>query len=194
MELALGATTTLKRWRVEEYHRMATSGLLRSDERTELLAGQVVLMAAKGTPHVLALRLLAQGFDTYLRDLPFFVSTQDPIRLNDFSEPEPDLAIARGSMLDYAAQHPTPADVVLVVEVADTTVKTDCEVKDKLYGGAGIADYWVLDVQNRCLHVFRQPSAAGYAHHLILAEPSMVRPLAFPDCELGLTAMLPPRG
>jgi Uma2 family endonuclease len=72
--------------------------------------------------------------------------------------------IARGTIFDYAAQHPTPTDVVLMMEVADTTLKTDCEVKDKLYGGReGIADYWVLDVQNRCLQVFRQPTAAGYA-------------------------------
>jgi Uma2 family endonuclease len=99
------------------------------------------------------------------------VRTQDPIRLDNFSEPEPDLAVVRGTELDYADRHPRPEDLCLVVEVADSTLKQDCEIKDKLYAQAKIADYWVVDLKNRQLHVFRDPTPTGYTSHLILTEP-----------------------
>jgi Uma2 family endonuclease len=184
--------TSLKLWTVEDYHRMSELGILDSDERTELIAGQITLMAAKGTPHVTALRLLATTLDALLANRPVFVSTQDPIQLDDFSEPEPDLTIVRGTVLDYADHHPRPAQVYLVVEVADSTLKQDCEVKDKLYAQGGIPDYWVLDVKNRQLHIFRDPTPTGYTSHLILNEPNQISPLAFPNLILTLTSILPP--
>ena len=171
---------------------MAELGLLDPGERTELLAGQITLMAAKGTPHVTALRLLAAQLDVLLANEPVFVSTQDPIQLDDRSEPEPDLTIIQGTVLDYADQHPRPKQVALVVEVADSTLSHDCEIKDKLYAQAGIADYWVVDLSHRQLHIFRDPTPAGYTRHLILTEPNSVAPLAFPNCRLELTAILPP--
>lgn len=173
---------------------MAELGLLDPDERTELLAGQITLMAAKGTPHVTALRLLATQLDSLLVNETVFVSTQDPIQLDDHSEPEPDLALIQGTVLDYADQHPRPGQVALVVEVADSTLSQDCEIKDKLYAQAGIADYWVVDLPHRQLHIFRDPTPAGYTRHLILTEPNLVTPLAFPDHCLELTAILPPVG
>jgi Uma2 family endonuclease len=184
--------TSLKRWTVQDYHRMDEMGILPPDERTELIDGQIILMAAKGTPHVLALRLLAKVLDALLNELPVFVSTQDPIQLNDFSEPEPDLAVIRGTELDYADRHPRPEDLCLVVEIADSTLKRDCEVKDKVYAQAGIADYWVLDLKNRQLHIFRNPIPTGYTSHLILTEPNEISPLAFPNLTLTLTAIFPP--
>ncbi|MBE9070325.1 Uma2 family endonuclease [Leptolyngbya cf. ectocarpi LEGE 11479] len=183
---------TLKRWNVDEYHRMAESGVLAECDRTELLAGQVILMIAKGTPHVTALRLLATALDKELANQPFFVSTQDPIQLDSYSEPEPDLAIVKGNFLDYAAHHPTPKDICLIVEVADSTLKQDCEVKDKLYAQAGITDYWVLDLPHRQLHVFRSPTVTGYTSHLILTQNQKISPVAFPDSILLLKNLLPP--
>jgi Uma2 family endonuclease len=184
--------SSLKRWTVQDYHRMSELGILDSNERTELITGQILLMAAKGTPHVLALRLLASNLDALLIGQPVFVSTQDPIQLDDFSEPEPDLAIARGTALDYTDHHPRPSDIYLMVEVADSTLRQDCEVKDKLYARAGIADYWVLDLKNRQLHIFRDPTPTGYTSHLILTEPNQICPLAFPTLALTLTDIFPP--
>jgi Uma2 family endonuclease len=182
----------LRRWTVEDYHRMGEFGILHADERTELIAGQVLFMAAKGTPHVTALRLLAIALDALLADLAFFASTQDPIQLDGFSEPEPDCAIVRGTILDYADRHPCPSDIAFVVEVADSTLKYDTEVKDKLYAQSGITDYWVLDLKNRQLHVFRNPTPTGYTSHLILTEPNQITPIAFPNITLNLTDILPP--
>jgi Uma2 family endonuclease len=171
---------------------MSELGILDEDERTELIAGQITLMAAKGTPHVTALRLLATALDELLADHSVFVITQDPIQLDDFSEPEPDLVIVKGTILDYVDHHPRRDQIDLVVEVADSTLKQDCEVKDKVYAQAGIADYWVLDVKNRQLHIFGQPTPTGYTSHLILKEPNSVSLLAFPHLRLTLTSILPP--
>jgi Uma2 family endonuclease len=182
----------LKRLTVQDYRRMSELGILDPSERTELIAGQIVLMASKGTPHVLTLRLLAIALEALLRHQPVFVSTQDPIRLDNYSEPEPALTIVQGTIQDYADHHPRPNEVCLVVEVADSTLKQDCEIKDKLYAQAGIADYWVVDLKNRQLHIFRHPTPACYTSHLILTEPNQVSPLAFPDVALSLTAILPP--
>ena len=184
--------TSLKHWTVADYHRLSELGLLDPNKRTELIAGQITLMAAKGTPHVLALRLLSVTFNRLLAEHPVFVSTQDPIQLDDFSEPEPDLAILQGSAFDYANHHPRPDQVDLVVEVADSTLKQDCEIKDKLSAQAGIADYWVLDLNHRKLHLFRDPTPTGYTRHLILTEPNQASPLAFPTIAIALSSILPP--
>ncbi len=190
MSLATPDTHLHKRWTVPDYHRLAELGLLAPDERTELLAGYITLMAPKGTLHVTALHLLAQQLRECLPAAT--IRTQDPIQLDDRSEPEPDLAIARGNVLDYLECHPRPADLLLVVEVADTTLPQDCGLKAQLYAQAGLADYWVLDVQNRQLRVFRDPSASGYEQQLILAESQRIAPLAFADLELAIAALLPP--
>ena len=184
-------STRLKRWSVQAYHRMSAIGILDPDERTELLAGYITLMAPKGTPHVTALHLLAHQLRPKIGEAAL-IRTQDPIQLDDVSEPEPDLALVQGTILDYAEHHPRPEHVYLIVEVADSTLKQDCEIKDKLYAQASIADYWVLDLPNRQLHIFREPTPTGYTRHLILAEPNQAAPFAFPDCGLSLTAMLPP--
>jgi Uma2 family endonuclease len=180
----------VKYWTVSDYRRMSEMGILIPDERTELINGQIVLKTSKEPSHVLALRLLSRALDIALAEQPFFVRTQDPIQLNDWSEP--DLVIAQGTVLDYADHHPRSEEIELVVEVADSTLKQDCEIKDKLYAQAGIADYWVLDLKNRQLHVFRNPTPTGYTSHLILAEPNEIAPLSFPSLTLSLTAIFPP--
>jgi Uma2 family endonuclease len=170
---------------------MSEIGFLAPDERTELINGQILLMASKGIPHVTSLHLLANELRDQIGDTAL-VRTQDPIQLDDWSEPEPDLVIVRDTVLDYADRHPRPSDLELVVEVADSTLKQDCEIKDKLYAQAGITDYWVLDLKNRQLHIFRNPTPTGYTSHLILAEPNQIAPLSFLTLTLSLTAILPP--
>ncbi|MFM7886313.1 MAG: Uma2 family endonuclease [Pseudanabaena sp.] len=184
-------SSILKRWTANDYRRMSELGILECNERTELIDGQITLMAAKGTLHVTSLHLLANVLRDHLGNFAL-VRNQDPIHLDDFSEPEPDLVIAQGTVFDYTEQHPYPEQIYLIVEVADSTLKHDCETKDKLYAKAGIADYWVLAPQKRQLHIFRKPTATGYIEHLILSEPSQVSPLAFPDCAIAITSILPP--
>jgi hypothetical protein len=97
-----------------------------------------------------------------------------------------------GELLDYVEQHPRPEQIYLVVEVVDSTLKQDCQIKDKLYAKAGIADYWVLAPQKRHLHIFRKPTPTGYTEHQKLSEPSQASPLAFPDFAIALTSRRPP--
>jgi Uma2 family endonuclease len=184
--------TNLKYWTVQEYHQMSDLGILDPNQRTELIAGQIVLMTAKGTPHVLTVRLLATVLENLLTEQSVFVSTQDPIRLDNFSEPEPDLAIVKGTILNYAEQHPVPENIYLVIEVADSTLKQDCQVKDKLYARSSIAEYWVIDIKNRQVHIFRDPTSTGYTSQLILTETHSISPLAFPEIVLSIASILPP--
>lgn len=121
-----------------------------------------------------------------------WVSVQDPIQLNERSEPEPDIAVVKVDPLDYTDHHPTPPEVYLIIEVADNSLKIDCETKAKAYSQAGITDYWVLDVTSRKLHVFREPTQEGYQNVVILPEKATISPLEFPDLQIVILEMLPP--
>jgi Uma2 family endonuclease len=192
-QIVIESPHNLKYWTVQDYHRMSDLGILDPNQRTELIAGQIVLMTAKGTPHVLTLRLLATALENALGDRSaVFVSTQDPIRLDNFSEPEPDLAIVKGSILDYDQAHPGAEDIYLVIEIADSTLKQDCEVKDKLYARSNITEYWVVDINNRQVRIFRDPTPTVYGSQLILTETHSISPLAFPEIALSIDSILPP--
>jgi Uma2 family endonuclease len=189
--LANLSSDSLKYWTVQDYDRMSDLGILNPSERTELIAGQIVLMVAKGTAHVVSLQLLANVLQQQLGDTAL-IRTQDPVVLDDFSEPEPDLAIVKGNILDYTDHHPLPHDLYLVVEVANSTLKYDCEVKDKLYAQAGIPEYWVIDLQDRQVHVFREPTPTGYRQQFLLTELQSISALEFPEIAFSIASILPP--
>jgi Uma2 family endonuclease len=184
--------TPLRLWTVEEYHRMAEVGILQPDEPVELVAGQIIRkMSPQGTPHATTIRILRRLFEQRLGE-QVLVQTQLPIQLNDFSEPEPDIALIMADELRYLDHHPLPSEVYLVIEIADSTLKRDCEVKALDYASSGIKDYWVLDVNNRQLHVFREGTSEGYGSEVILGENEQVSLLEFPDLSISISEMLPP--
>ncbi|MBE9199816.1 MULTISPECIES: Uma2 family endonuclease [unclassified Nodularia (in: cyanobacteria)] len=184
-------TLPLRLWTVEEYHRMAEAGIFGADERVELLEGKIIWMIAKGTAHRSAVGRTDKLLQNRLGNRAW-VSIQDPIQLNERSEPEPDIAVVKVDPLDYADHHPTPPEVYLIIEVANSSLKLDCETKAKAYSAAGITDYWVLDVISRQLHVFREPTQEGYKNVVILAEDATISPLEFPDLQMMVLEMLPP--
>ena len=184
------APFTLRLWTIQEYHQMAEAGIFHPEERVELIAGQIIRMSAKGTAHTAAFRRTAKILRNLLANQAE-VYTQDPIQLDDFSEPEPDIAVVRIHPLDYADHHPTPSEVYLIIEVADSSFKYDRETKGKAYAKSGIADYWVLDVNERKLHVFREPTPEGYQSEVILSEEASLSPLQFPTFVIALQDMLP---
>jgi Uma2 family endonuclease len=190
-QVVIESPVNLKYWTVQDYHRMSDLGILDPSQRTELIAGQIILKTAKRTAHVITLQLLANSIQAQLGTTAF-ISTQDPIRLDNFSEPEPDLAIVKGSILDYSQAHPGAEDIYLVIEVADSTLKQDCEVKDKLYARSSIVEYWVIDIKNRQVQIFRDPTPTGYSSQLILTETHSVSPLAFPEISIAIASILPP--
>ncbi|AFY30969.1 Uma2 family endonuclease [Calothrix sp. PCC 7507] len=183
-------TLQLRLWTVEDYHRMAEAGIFGAEERVELLEGKIIWMIAKGTAHRSAVGRTYKLLENRLGDRAC-ISIQDPVKLNERSELEPDVAVVKIDPLDYADHHPTPSEVYFIIEVADSSLKLDCETKAKAYSKAGIIDYWVLDVVGRQLHVFRQPAEDGYQSEETLSEDSTISPLEFPDLQIGVFEMLP---
>jgi Uma2 family endonuclease len=179
-------------WTVEDYSRMIEAGILQPEDKVELIEGQIVQMAAKGTAHEATVTRTARVLRNSLGER-VLIRTEAPIQLDNRSEPEPDVAAVRVDSLDYADHHPTPEEIYLVIEVADTTLAKDCGSKARAYAGAGIADYWVLDVNDRRLHVFREASQTGYQSEVVLGEDATVEPLSFPSLSLPVNQMLPPK-
>ncbi|MBH8554599.1 Uma2 family endonuclease [Nostocaceae cyanobacterium CENA357] len=184
-------TLKLRLWTVEEYHRMAEAGIFSAEERVELLEGKIIWMIAKGTAHRSAVGRTDRLLQNSLRNRAL-ICVQDPVNLNEWSEPEPDIAVVKVDPLDYADHHPTPTEVYLIIEVADSSLKLDCETKGKVYSKAGIVDYWVLDVVSRQLYVFREPTQDGYHSQIVLKEDATISPLEFPDLQIVVLEMLPP--
>ncbi|MBW4662474.1 MAG: Uma2 family endonuclease [Drouetiella hepatica Uher 2000/2452] len=176
---------------VEDYHRMAEAGIFHSEERVELLAGQVIQTAVKGTAHSVANTRTRRSIENRLGTRAL-VRVQEPIQLDDYSEPEPDIAIVIPRSLEYTDHHPVATEVLLVIEIADSSLRLDCGMKAIACAKSGIADYWVLDIVDRKLHVFRSPNAEGYQSELVLGETMDIAPLAFPDCVISVREMLQP--
>ncbi|MEG4842397.1 Uma2 family endonuclease [Microcoleus sp. B9-D4] len=185
------APFTLRKWTVKEYHKLGEMGVFHPEERIELIEGNIIKMSAKGTAHTSALGRTDRLLQSLFANLAW-VRMQDPIALDDNSEPEPDIAVVRIDAFDYATHHPTPSEVYLIIEVADSSLAYDREIKAKAYARSGIADYWVLNVNERQLHVFREPAEEGYQSEVILGESAIVSPLHFPTFNIAIQAMLPP--
>ena len=147
-----------RRFNVEEYHRMAEAGILGEDDRLELVDGELVEMAPIGSRHlacVVALNhLLVEASEGR-----WFVSVQNPVRLGERDEPEPDLSLLKGRPDPAAPGPPGPDDLLVVVEVSDTTLSYDRNVKLPLYAAARIPEAWIVDLQDRKVEVYADPGA-----------------------------------
>lgn len=162
---------------VGDYHKMADAGVLSHEDRVELIEGEIVDMAPMGSQHAYVVNQLARWF-TLAAGEDCLVSTQNPIQLDDRSEPQPDLALLKPE--DYMARLPGPADILLVVEVASSSVDYDRGVKLDLYARHGIPEVWLLDLTGNELLVCRDPVGGRY---LSIAGPQAgecVRPLLLP--------------
>jgi Uma2 family endonuclease len=174
---------------VEEYYRMAEAGIISKDERVELIEGEVVAMAAIGSRHAACGDrlncLLSQRVGGRAS-----VRVQNPIRLDQFSEPQPDIALLRPRADFYAFAHPRPADVFLAVEVADTSVGFDRDVKSPLYARAGIPEAWLVDLTGDYIMVYRKPTVQVYQDAQRLQRGQSLFPEAFPDLLLAVEDIL----
>ncbi len=185
----MGVALPLRRFTVEEYHRLAEAGILTEDDRVELIEGELVKMSPIGSRHAACVRRLADWFFTH-HGHRFLVSVQDPISLGPYSEPQPDLALLRPRADFYASAHPGPSDVLLVIEVAESSADYDREHKLPLYGRAGIPEAWVVDLSRGEVVVGRDPSPEGYRTVRIARRGETLSPLAFPDLALPVEEIL----
>ncbi len=152
----------LRRWTRQEYHQLAESGVLRPDERVELIEGEIVEMPPQLSPHATGVCLAEDALRAAFGP-GFVVRAQLPLALGEYSEPEPDVAVVVGGPRDYAKAHPTTA--VLVVEVSDATLAFDRNVKASLYAAAGIPEYWIVNLVHRQLEVHCDPGALPEARY-----------------------------
>ena len=165
---------------VAQYDQMIAAGVFYEDERLELLEGEIITMSPIGMFHAACVKRLNQIFSQQL-GTKTIVGIQDPIHLDRYSEPEPDIALLHPRPDFYVAGHPEPEDIFLLVEVSETSLEYDREVKLPLYARAGIMEIWIVDVEQAVLEVYRQPVADGYTETLRLAKGETISPMAFPD-------------
>ncbi len=153
---------TRHRLNVDDYHRMAEAGILGDDDRVELIDGELIDMAPIGQDHAATVNGLNHALFMACGDRAV-VSIQNSLRLNRFNEPQPDAALFRPRADNYrTGAPPGPADVLLVVEVADSTLRYDRTVKLPLYARAGIAEVWIVDLHRRVVDVHRAPAGDAY--------------------------------
>lgn len=146
-----------RKFTIKQYNQMIEAGIFAEDNRVELIRGEIVEMASIGRRHASSVKRLNALFNQRLAGL-VIVGVQDPVELEDNSEPQPDLALLRLRDDFYEAGHPQVEDVFLLVEVADTSIEFDQEVKIPLYAESGISEVWVVDINQQCLEVYRQPA------------------------------------
>lgn len=156
------------RFSVDDYHKMAEAGILRESDRVELIRGEIIEKAKISSQHASVVTRISSHFHQVFRE-KYTLSVQNPINIGDTSEPEPDLAICQWSENYYAHRHPIESEVLLVIEVADSTLEYDLTLKKTLYAEAGIPEYWVVDVKEKQVHRFRNPENGDYLKSEMLA-------------------------
>jgi Uma2 family endonuclease len=170
---------------VEEYHRMAEAGIFKPTDRVELIRGEIVEMSPIGRRHAAFVDNLTQLLIVRLAGRAI-VSVQNPVVVADDSEPQPDLKLLRRRPVPYKDAEATAADVLLLIEVADSSLTYDRTVKLALYAETGIPEYWVVDTAAESIDIYRDPGPGGYRHRTRVAGDATVSPAAFPDVALAL--------
>lgn len=181
------ASSDVHRLSREEYERLVSAGFFPPGTRIELIDGVLYDMAPQDSPHVTGLHLALRVLQTVFPR--GYIRVQSPLALDDFSEPEPDLALVPGSIRDYQEDHPRAA--LLVVEVADSSLSHDRQRKIPLYARAGIPEAWILSMRRQELEVYRDPVAGEYRSRTVLRISDSVSPLARPDMALPVADLFP---
>jgi Uma2 family endonuclease len=178
-----------RRFNVDEYHRMVESGVLREDDRVELIDGEVVVMSPIGNPQAACVDRLTELLVLSLARRAT-VRVQNPVRLDDHSEPQPDLLVARRAEDFYASRCPGPDDTLLAIEVGDSSVRFDREVKAPLYARSGIRELWLVDLGAGDVRVCRRPTATGYADVGAKRRGDTLSIEALPELQLRVSEVL----
>jgi Uma2 family endonuclease len=176
----------LRPLRRSEFDRLVALGVFEG-EKVELIRGVMVEMSPTGLEHVFVVTRLSKLLIQALADRGQ-VRTQQPFAASDESEPEPDVAIVPAG--DYLDDHPTAAH--LLIEVADSSLRSDRTDKLRLYAESGVPEYWIVNLIDGVIEIHREPTAAGYAVRAVHARGSRIAPLAFADVELAVDEILPP--
>jgi Uma2 family endonuclease len=194
MSALLAERETLKsqprhRWTVADYHRMGEVGLLNEDSRVELINGEIVEMAPIGSSHGGEVKHFSNKLFSLLYGKAI-ISVQDPVILDGYGEPQPDIALLRWRDDFYRKAHPHAEDVLLIIEVSDSTIRYDRDVKIPLYANNGLPEVWLLDLQSQQLEIYREPVNGQYQQKTSL-RTGKIAPILCPDAVIDLTEVFP---
>ena len=181
---------TRRRFTTAEYEQMGESGILGEDDRVELIDGEVLEMSPIGARHVACVLRLERVLGERFRDVAF-VSSQNPVALPPYDEPQPDVALLAPRANFYASGLPGATDVLLLVEVADRSARYDRDVKLRRYAQAGIGEVWLVDLEHDRLLAYRDPAADGYQVVQTFRRGDTLTPLGFPDRRVAVDDILP---
>jgi Uma2 family endonuclease len=186
----MGALETLQRRKlsVDDFHRMGEAGILGEDDRIELIDGELIEMAPIGVLHAAIVNELAGILITAV-GRGGIVSIQNPLALPPHNEPQPDISLLKHRPDKYRTSLPSAEDVLLVIEVADTTLRYDRDIKAPLYARHGIPEVWVVDLQRESVTVYRQPGPEGYREITTAASAAVLTPLWLPNVQLDLAQL-----
>jgi Uma2 family endonuclease len=174
---------------VNDYERMGEAGIFGEGDRVELIEGEIIDMPPISSRHGGAVNRIANQL-TLAVGKAAVVATQNPIRLGDFSAPQPDIALLKPRGDYYAQSHPQPDDVLLLIEVAETSLRYDRDKKLPLYASAGIRETWLVDIPGKALWICRDPGPDGYGDARRAGDLASLEPLGMPDCALDLRGLL----
>jgi Uma2 family endonuclease len=174
---------------VDDYHRMVGAGILSERDRVELINGEVLAMTPIGPPHGAAVDRANRAMVTAVGDRAI-VRIQGSVRLNEYNEPQPDIVLLRPQADFYASRLPGPSDILLIVEIAQSSLEYDRTVKAQLYAETGVVEYWLADLGHECLFVHSDPRIGKYRTVRELHRGEAVAPQFLPDCQLPIAALL----
>jgi Uma2 family endonuclease len=174
---------------VDEWHRMADAGLFGQDARLELLDGEVIEMSPIHSPHAGCVNRLNRLLMAAVGSRAV-IAIQNPVVIDNRSEPQPDLALLEPRNDDYSRSHATPSEILLLIEVSDSTLAYDRDRKGPYYGKTGVRECWIVDLAGERINVMRSPSAAGYRDVEVIGRGRDVSVGALPDVRLEVSAVL----
>ena len=181
--------TTKKLFTVDEYYRMAEAGIFTPDHRVELIDGEIIEMSPIGARHLGCVNRATEAFTAEFRGRAV-VSVQNPLQLTNYTEPAPDVVVLKPRADFYGAKKPVAEDAFLVLEVADTTLRYDLNVKLPRYASAGIPEVWIENLVEDLLLIYRDPEGDAYRTALALRNGDSISPLAFPDVVFNVAQLL----
>ncbi len=174
---------------VEDYHRMGESGILREDDRVELIEGEIVDMSPIGIKHASCVSRLNHLFSQKLGGRAI-VNVQNPVCLDEHSEPQPDVVLLKYREDFYAAAHPKPQDVLLLIEVSDTSIDFDRDIKLPLYARHNIQEVWLVDIIAEKIETYSSPANGQYQEKHVLTRGKSLSPMAFSDVKVEAVGIL----
>ncbi|MFM5980428.1 MAG: Uma2 family endonuclease [Sphaerospermopsis kisseleviana] len=178
-----------RRFTVEQYHQMNAAGILTEDDRVELINGEIIEMSPIGRKHASCVRRLISTLSQLLLPLAI-VDSQNPITLDNFSEPQPDIALLKPREDFYESAHPQPSDVLFLIEVADSSFEYDRDIKIPLYAANGIIEVWLVDIIEQKIIVYRQLTENGYSQITTFQRGEILDILAFPEIKITVDSIL----